>query len=212
MEFNRFVDLRSFLLLIQKIQKHFHLILKKFSSNQICSLGKIIYSNYELFDFGLSLDDFSRGPLLIAARTGHGKTTILMTLISQLLEQKIPFFIIDFKQDFRNLTKQYPNLLVLSWKDLKVNLLRPPPGVSFDEWKQQLLNIFGSSEGVWSASTQFLLRFIDKIYEEKGDRATISDLYKKMNEAPPKYRRMQDYWSVIETRLGGLISKLIIYS
>jgi len=86
--------------------------------------------------------------------------------------------------------------------------LEPPSGVSFREWKQQFLNIFGHVEAVWHGSTQYLLEAMDKAGEEKKGPVTLEDVYKKIVEANEATRKLQEYASVVETRLYGLLSKL----
>lgn len=171
-------------------------------------LGKTIHGEEELWDFSIPAHELNQGHILIASRSGHGKTTILMRIVSQLLENETPFLITDYKRDFRGLTKEYPELIVLSNKNLRINFLKPPPGVSIEEWKQQFLNIFSHVEGVWSGSTQFLLRHLDRIYAEKGEGATIADLKEELETDTPNLRRLQDYWSAVYTRIYGLHSKL----
>jgi hypothetical protein len=171
-------------------------------------LGKIIQGEEELWDFAIPAHELNQGHILITSRSGHGKTTLLMRIVSQLLENETPFLITDYKRDFRGLTKEYPDLLVLSNRNLRINFLRPPPGVSIEEWKQQFLNIFSHVEGVWSGSTQFLLRHLDRVYAEKGKRATIADLKEELETDTPNLRRMRDYWSAVYTRIYGLHSKL----
>lgn len=171
-------------------------------------IGKVMHGDKLLYDFGVSQSEFNQGHILVTSRAGHGKTTVLMLLIRELIQKEIPFLVICFKQDFRHLLRHYPNLIILSWKDLKVNLLKPPLGVSIDEWKQQFLNIFGHTEGVWSGSTQYLLQFLDKVYEKKGENASVLDVFELLNNSNPGFRKMQEYWSVIQTRIYGLVSKL----
>jgi hypothetical protein len=146
--------------------------------------------------------------MLIVARSGFGKTTLIMQIIRQLIKNGIPFIVLDYKRDYRHLIRHFAELVVLSWKDLRINPLEPPPGVSFQEWKQQFLNIFGHVQAVWHGSTQYLLEAIDKACEEKKGIVTLEDVYKKIAEANETSRKMQEYASVVETRLYGLLSKL----
>ncbi|MDW8034817.1 MAG: DUF87 domain-containing protein, partial [Nitrososphaerota archaeon] len=160
-----------------------------------------------LYQFGLNRDEILCHTL-ITARSGAGKTTLIFRIIGQLLSRNIPFIVFDFKKDYRHLIKRYPKLVILSWRDLEINPLEPPPGVSFQDWKQQFLHIFGHVQGVWHGSTQYLLEAIDKAYEEKKSIPRIEDVYKKIVEANETSRKMQEYASVVETRLYGLLSKL----
>jgi len=146
--------------------------------------------------------------LLITARSGHGKTTLIMRITKELLRVKIPFLIFDFKKDYRHLIRHFSELYVLSWKDLKINLLEPPPKVEFNTWKQVLLWIIGSLSGVWHGSLNYLLQAIDETYKEKGRIPRLSEVYNKIVNANENSRKMLDYASAIEVRLYGLLSQL----
>jgi hypothetical protein len=160
-----------------------------------------------LWNFGLTKEELNQH-LLITGRSGCGKTTLIVQIIKELLSENIPFLVFDYKMDYRSLVRIYPQMLVLNWKDLKINPLEPPPDVSFQEWKQQFINIFGHVEGIWHGSTQYLLEAIDKAYAENKRIPTIEEVYQKIVETNETSRKMQEYASVVETRLYGLLSKL----
>jgi len=170
-------------------------------------LGKVMNGDKTLWDFGLKIEETLQH-CLITGRSGCGKTTLIVQIIKELLRENIPFLVFDYKLDYRALVRIYPQMLVLNWKDLKVNPLEPPPGVSFQEWKQQFINIFGHVEGIWHGSTQYLLEAIDKAYAENKRIPTIEEVYQKIVETNETSRKMQEYASVVETRLYGLLSKL----
>ena len=175
--------------------------------NNEIKIGKVFQGNKELHNFGISKEELNQH-MLIVARSGFGKTTLIVQIIKQLIENKIPFIAFDHKRDYRHLIRHFPELVVLSWRDLRINPLEPPPCVSFQEWKQQFLNIFGHVQAVWHGSTQYLLEAIDKAIEEKKRLVTLEDVYKKVVEANETTKKMQEYASVVETRLYGLLSKL----
>jgi len=170
-------------------------------------IGKVVHDGQELYDFKVENHELN-AHMLITARSGHGKTTLLIQILRELLREKIPFIVFDFKKDFRNLLRYYPQLLVLGWKDLRINLFQPPPNVSFNFWKQQVVNILGHIFGVWHGSIGYLLRAIDQAYREKGRIPTLSEVYEKVVEANEASRKMLDYASTVEVRLYGLLSKL----
>jgi len=170
-------------------------------------LGRVCQGEKILWEFGLTLEELNQH-MLITARSGAGKTTLIMQIIRQLIANSIPFLVFDFKRDYRHLCRYYPQLVVISWRDLRINPLEPPPSVSFQEWKQQFLNIFGHVEAIWHGSTQYLLEAIDKAYEEKKGLVTLEDVYKKVVDSNETSRKMQEYASVVETRLYGLLSRL----
>ncbi|MEM5853684.1 MAG: DUF87 domain-containing protein [Candidatus Aenigmatarchaeota archaeon] len=170
-------------------------------------LGKVMQGDRILGSFGLSREELNQH-VLVTGRSGCGKTTLIIQIIRSLLSRGIPFLVLDYKMDYRHLIRIYPQLVVLNWRDLQINPLQPPPGVSFREWKQQFLNIFGHVQGIWHGSTQYLLEAIDEVYEEKERIPRIEEVYKKIVEANESSRKMQEYASVVETRLYGMLSKL----
>lgn len=170
-------------------------------------IGRVTQGAKELYDFGLLRKELNQH-MLITARSGAGKTTLIIQIIRQLISASIPFLVFDYKRDYRHLIRHCPELVVVSWRDLRINPLEPPPGVSFREWKQQFLNIFGHVEAIWHGSTQYLLGAMDKAYEEKRRVPTLEEVYRKVVEANETARKMREYASVVETRLYGLISKL----
>lgn len=170
-------------------------------------IGKVIQGEKILHSFGLSTEELNQH-MIITARSGAGKTTLIMWIIGQLISNNIPFLIFDFKLDYRHLVKKYPQLVVLKWKDLKLNLLEPPPSVSFVEWKQQVISIFGHVEGIWKGSTQYLLEAIDQTYTENNGKVRIEDVYNNVKSSRETTRKFQDYSSVVETRLYGILSTL----
>jgi len=171
------------------------------------AVGRVVCGEKVLWPFELTKEELNQH-VLITGRSGSGKTTLIMHIIKGLMTEGIPFIIVDHKIDYRCLAREYQNIAVINWKDLKVNLLEPPPGVSFLEWKQQFLNIFGHVQGIWQGSTQYLLEAIDEVYEERKTAPRLEDVYKKIIESNETSRKMQEYASVVENRLYGILSKL----
>ena len=172
-------------------------------------LGKVMWGDWVLYDFGISLRELNKH-LLIVGQTGGGKTTLINNIIAQLVALGIPFVVFDrAKRESRHLAKRFPEILVINWKDLRVNPLLPPPDITFDEWKLQLELIFGHVEGTWSGSTQYLLQFLDEVHRELGDASTLKHVYDRVMAAMSEpNRKMQEYWGVIQTRLYGLVTKV----
>ena len=65
-------------------------------------LGKVIYNEKELFPLYLNQEDFIK-QIGIFSITGEGKTNISQLLAIQLLKNKIPWLVIDWKRSWRNL-------------------------------------------------------------------------------------------------------------
>jgi hypothetical protein len=171
-------------------------------------IGDVLSYDLEPTKFAIPIHELNQGQILIGSRSGGGKTTIVLSILAQLLEKDQPFLVADYKRDFRGLIKSYPQLIILNRHNLRINLLKPPPQVSINEFKQLFIRIFSHVEGIWSGSSQFLLQHLDQVYAEKNEDATFRDLYESLKIGSPNLRRMQDYWSAVYTRIYGIHSKL----
>lgn len=172
-------------------------------------IGKVLHGGKPLYDFGLSREELNCH-LLVLGRTGVGKTCFLMNLAKELIRHRIPFIITDFKKDYRALIRIFPEIYVLNWRDLRINLFEPPPGVSFDEWKSVMCAIFSHVHGIWFGSSQMLLMALDRAYEEERGIPRLENVYEKvleiMNES--NSRKIVEYGTIVETRLYGMLSTL----
>ncbi len=75
-------------------------------------LGDTIYNDKPVYPVYLKPEDFTR-QIGIFAVTGEGKTNLAYLLSLQLLRDKVPFMVIDWKRSWRNLLSlkdQYPEL------------------------------------------------------------------------------------------------------
>jgi hypothetical protein len=115
---------------------------KKESSGSIL-VGDTIYNKKKFHSLYLRPEDFSK-QVGIFAVTGEGKTNLAHFLALQLLKNKVPFMVIDWKRSWRNLLSlkdTHPEL-----KDLQVytigrnvlpffwNPFRGPPNADRDSW------------------------------------------------------------------------------
>ncbi len=103
--------------------------------------------------------------LLAIGQSGSGKTTLFYNLLSQL---DVPFWCFDLKQDYRHLTQERDDILVLPWTELKLNPLVPPPDVQPRRWAQVVSEIFGHATALLSGSKNHLLKSILKLYRLYG--------------------------------------------
>lgn len=91
--------------------------------------------------FCLNLDEINRN-MLISGQAGSGKTTLIMLFLKQLLLLFLPFMVLDFKRDYRNLLRHTDNLYTYNWKTFRFNPLSPPPNVDPIYWTQILSDVF----------------------------------------------------------------------
>ena len=114
--------------------------------------------------YALKESDLTKHVLTIGA-TGAGKTTLHRNLMTQL---NSPFWAFDRKQDYRHLIQEMDNLLVLPWKQLKLNPLKPPEGVDPDRWANIFSIIFSQCFGLLTGSEGFLTTAVIRLYTKYG--------------------------------------------
>jgi hypothetical protein len=167
-------------------------------------LGRILNCEKEMHPFCISLEDINRH-IAIFSSTGMGKTTLIINILLQLLnrEKPIPFLAIDWKRDLRHLTRKHP-IWVLRWDWLKVNFLQPPKAVSKKQWMMIIADIFAHVFGFFSASENYLMQFIDQLYQKK-DYPTLQELFEAIDNAEEKSRRYIEYQDVVKNRLASML-------
>lgn len=170
-------------------------------------VGKVCQGERTLWNFGLTKEEINQHTLIVG-RSGSGKTTLIISIISQLIKNNIPFLVFDFKRDYRHLIKIYSDLWVFRYSDLRLNLLQPPPGVSLNRWEQIFCDLYAFNYGWFHGSRNMLQEYLHALYEEKGERATLPELYERMIEAEERTRKRQEYFDVVTNRLFSTITNL----
>ena len=169
-------------------------------------IGKVCQGENTLWSFGLDKEELNQH-MLIVARSGHGKTVLIMNVISQLIENGIPFLAFDFKRDLRHLIRFYP-IWVFRYNDLRINLLQPPPGVSLRRWEQLFCDLYAFNYGWFHGSRNMLQEYLHILYEKKGERATLNDLYELVKTSQEQTRKRQEYYDVVLNRLFSTVTNL----
>jgi len=174
------------------------------------SLGRVVQGNKEGHAFSLHTNEFTRH-IGIYGQTGHGKTSLLYSIIDQLIKFDIPFFYFDLKRDGRCLLRQHENLIVIPWRQLRWNPLRNPPGMDLKSWWLLLAEVCGHVWGVYHAGVNYLLEYLDGFYEDykkSGRLPTLQDLYEMMLGVEEKSRKRLEYFDVMYNRIRTLTSTL----
>ena len=111
-------------------------------------IGSIIYDNKKTSDFGISDNELLMHTAILG-RSGSGKTNVVYCLLKQLMKNKTPFLIFDWKKNYRKLLLKEKDLLVftpgLDVSPLYFNPLIPPPNVAPKIWKEFLASVIGYS-------------------------------------------------------------------
>ncbi len=171
-------------------------------------IGTIVQGDLNVRKFSIELADCCRH-MAIYAQTGHGKSVLLYNIKRQLIERKVGFWEFDVKGDGRALLNKYENLIVIPWRKLRWNPLRPPPKMEIKQWWQLFSEICGHAWGVYHAGVNYLLEYLDELYVEyqkSGHLPTLHRLYELMITRHEVSRKRTEYFDVMWNRVHALNS------
>lgn len=153
--------------------------------------------------------------LLITGQTGCGKTTLLKILFAQILYYtminpciKICSWIFTKAMDFRTLLQFNKDILVVLFREIKINPLEPPYKMRVLDWIGVIADLFQAFR-IWEGSKAFLMECLKEVYSNfsgTGYYPSFFDLYDYIKKKSIKgYSRERTYQEGILTKLGALL-------
>ena len=134
-------------------------------------LGSVSYGEKLLYPFFLQSGRLKEH-ILVAGRSGSGKTNLTFMLMRGLIDRGIKVLALDWKRGYRDLLSLQPDLRVYTiGRDIspfRFNPLIPPPGCEPNVWIKLIVDVIASAylggEGVIS----LLVAGLDHLYREAG--------------------------------------------
>lgn len=139
--------------------------------------------------------------VLAVGMTGAGKTTFIYNLLQQV---SVPYWVFDLKTDYRHLCRAGEDVTVIPWEELRVNPLRPPPGVSVQRWSQHLVAVFGDAYDLLSGSQHYLLPHLLEAYEAVDTPPSLPMLQQYIDANGATGRSQSTYKDRITSRLSAI--------
>jgi len=144
---------------------------KKFARAGDIRLGTVSYGGQQLYPFYLTSDRLKEH-LLIAGRSGSGKTNLTFVLAEGIMSSGIKVLALDWKRGYRDLKSRHNKLRVYTiGRDIapfRFNPLIPPAGCESHVWIKLIVDVIASAylggEGVIS----LLVAGLDHLYSEFG--------------------------------------------
>jgi len=163
---------------------------QKFSRSGDIGVGNVTYAGRELYPFNLKSGRLKEH-ILIAGRSGSGKTNLTFVLIDGIINRGIKVLALDWKRGYRDLMSRHSDLRVYTIgrniAPFRFNPLIPPAGCESHLWIKLIVDVIASAylggEGVIS----LLVAGLDHLYREFG----IFD-------------RIQEGWPTIQNLLAWL--------
>ena len=142
-----------------------------FATSGELEIGTVTYAQRGLFPFRLPQQRLTEH-VLIAGRSGSGKTNLAFVLLDRLMQQDTRVLVLDWKRSYRNLRQHHPDLTVYTpGRDvapLAFNPLIPPPECEPHVWLKLVVDVVASAylggEGVIS----LLIAGLEKLYTASG--------------------------------------------
>lgn len=107
--------------------------------------------------------------VLVAGRTGVGKTTLLILLTLSLMAQGVVVIYWDYlKSDYRHVRRLNPDLLVWDSDTFIFNPWQPPKHVDPRLWINLIASVFCKTNGLLDASRRLLVSVLTKLFHERG--------------------------------------------
>jgi hypothetical protein len=141
-------------------------------------IGMVAYPGMLPFPFRVGRNELLRH-VFILGPTGTGKSTLIISLLDQLLADGVPITVLDFKRNFRVLLAKHATLRVTTvGRDvapLALNVLRPPASVPVTEWVDALADIISSAYLLMHGARNVLKEALLSAINEYGADARVRD-------------------------------------
>ncbi len=144
---------------------------KKFAGAGDIKLGHINYAGRELYPFLLKSKRLKEH-LLIAGRSGSGKTNLTFVLVEEMMACGIKILALDWKRGYRDLFSRHNDLRVYTiGRDIspfRFNPLIPPPGCEPHLWIKMVVDVLASAYFGGEGVISLLVAGLDHLYREAG--------------------------------------------
>ena len=146
-------------------------------------VGNVIYPSIKAYPFMIARDELLRH-VFILGPTGTGKSTLILNFLQHFLKDEKPFMVFDFKRNYRCLLNaEHSERLVVftvgrTTAPLRLNVMKAPPGVSFEEWVESLADVISAAYILMQGARNVLKEAFLQAHREKKVRVTLGDAYR----------------------------------
>jgi hypothetical protein len=164
-------------------------------------IGQVIYPDREYAEFGLDDADFMKHALVVGI-TGAGKTNLVIHILDQLNQAKVPFLVFDWKRNYLALKQLsgFDDLKIIRLGTrncpLKFNPLIPPQGIEPKNWLALLIDVIKHAFFVGHGVEYFFRKGINYLYEQfgiyegKSEYPTFADIERVLQKEFVRGREM----------------------
>lgn len=132
-------------------------------------IGMVSYGQQNLYPFALKSGRLKEH-ILVAGRSGSGKTNLTFVLMQGLMARGIKVLAIDWKRGYRDLLALQPDLQVYTvGRDVapfRFNPLIPPPGCEPNVWIKLIVDVIASAYYGGEGVISLLVAGLDKLFTD----------------------------------------------
>lgn len=144
------------------------------------SVGNQIIDKIPISPYDLSLEQLATGHTLVLGSTNSGKSSLLKNIFWRLIkpQNQCTVWCFDFLNEYRELLRVSPDILVINWKQFRWNVLKAPKNVEQAEWNQSLTEVYSHSFKVLTGSKSFVyttLCDLMELFNKNGIFPTAQD-------------------------------------
>lgn len=177
-------------------------------------LGKVSYGKIPRWDFALRPEELIQHTAIFG-RSGAGKTNVAFLLLRELTRQGVPFLVLDWKKNYRDLLPrpEFRDLVVYTvgreQAPFFFNPLVPPAGSEPREWLKKLIEVIQHAYFLGEGVAYVLQETLDRLYRDFGvynqskSWPTFRDLLVSLRSKPVKGREAS--WMESTLRAIGVL-------
>lgn len=144
---------------------------KKFAKSGDIELGMISYADMMMYPFSLKSSRLKEH-ILIAGRSGSGKTNLVFVLMKNLISHGIKILAFDWKRNYRSLIKFQKDLRIYTigrnTAPFRFNPLIPPSGCEPGLWIKVVVDIIANAYFGGEGVISLLISGLDHLYRQNG--------------------------------------------
>jgi len=161
-------------------------------------LGKVVYGNKIIDNLGLNESELMAHAAILGT-TGAGKTSLCCSLLAQLFQHRVPFWVFDFKDTYRNLLEKGIDVDVFTVGDMvspfQFNPLIPPNNLSKQQeqaYQREIISLLCDKflpQGLltYQGVEYLFMKSLDALRKQK-EVPTFDNLYQWITRLKGSYR------------------------
>ena len=144
---------------------------REFAASGDLKVGTVSYADRPLYPFYLKSPRLKEH-VLIAGRSGSGKTNLTFVLMEGMMAQRIKVLALDWKRGYRDLMALHPKLRVYTIgrniSPFRFNPLIPPAGCEPHIWIKLIVDVIASAYFGGEGVISLLVGGLDHLYSQAG--------------------------------------------